>query len=153
MELLNGVHHITFVTADMDRLIAFYQQIFEAKVILDLEEEGLRHAFIQVGPNSYLHPFQIPGIQPPGSQPMFQRGRVDHFALQATSEEAFREIHRRVVAAGAEDADGFVTDMGSLLLFSFIDPDEGRFEVAWVKPDVPVDAGVRRADWTMIKMD
>lgn len=151
MQLLNDIHHLTFITADMDRLIAFYKRVFEAEVISDLEEEGLRHTFIKVGPHTILHPFQIPGIQPPGDQPMFQRGRLDHFALHSASEEAFREIHRRIMAEGVDD--GIVTDMGSLLLFSFTDPDRGRHEVVWVKPGVPIEAGLKRADWTTVELN
>ena len=151
MQLLNGIHHLTFITADMDRLLDFYKRVFEAEVVLDLEEEGLRHAFIKVGLHTVLHPFQIPGIQPPGDQPMFQRGRLDHFALYAASEDAFREIHRRIMAEGIDDS--VVTDMGSLLLFSFTDPDRGCFEVVWVKPGVPVEAGIKRADWKTVVLD
>jgi catechol 2,3-dioxygenase-like lactoylglutathione lyase family enzyme len=151
MTLLNNIHHLTFITADMDRLIAFYERVFEARVILDLEEDGLRHTFIEVGPHNILHPFQIPGVDPPGEQPMFQRGRLDHFALNAASEEAFRELRRRLVAEGASD--GVVTDMGSLLIFTFADPDKGSHEVVWKKPGVPVEAGIRRADWTTAEID
>jgi catechol 2,3-dioxygenase-like lactoylglutathione lyase family enzyme len=150
MKLLNDIHHLTFITADMDRLISFYERIFEAQVIVDLEEDGLRHAFIEVGPHTVLHPFQIPGVEPPGQQPMFQRGRLDHFALNAASEEAFRELRRRVVAEGASD--GVVTDMGSLLLFSFLDPDKGRHEVVWQKPGVPIETGLKRADWKIVEL-
>ena len=85
MQLLNDIHHLTFITADMDRLISFYERIFGARATVDLEEEGLRHAFIEVGPHTVLHPFQVPGIEPPGPQPMFKRGRFDHFALNAAS--------------------------------------------------------------------
>lgn len=148
--LLNDLHHLTFLTADMERLIAFYTSIFEARVIMDLEEEGLRHAFIAIGPHTTLHPFQIPGAEPPGPLPMFQRGRLDHFALNAASEEAFHELHRRVVAHGASE--GEVTDMGSLLQFSFDDPDGGRHEVAWNKPGIPFGAGAERANWKIIEM-
>jgi catechol 2,3-dioxygenase-like lactoylglutathione lyase family enzyme len=95
LPLLNDIHHLTFITADLDRLIGFYERVFEARVTVDLEEEGLRHAFIEVGPHTVLHPFQVPGVEPLGSQPVFQRGRLDHFALNAASEEAFRELHRR----------------------------------------------------------
>lgn len=151
MQLLNNINHLTFITADMDRLIAFYERVFGAQVKVDMEEDGLRHVFIQVGPQTYLHPFQIPGVQPPGDQPMFQRGRLDHFAFNAASEEAFREIHRRILAEGVDD--GEVTDMGTLLLFSFTDPDRGRHEVVWMKPGVPLDAGLKRADWTTVEMD
>lgn len=147
MTLLAGLNHLTFVTVDMDRLIDFYRRIFEARVTLDLEEDGLRHVFIEVGPGTVLHPFQIPGVDLPARQPpMFQRGRLDHFALAAASEKAFHELRRRVVAEGA--GNGIVTDMGSLLIFSFTDPDGGTCEVVWMKPDIPVGATLKRADWT-----
>jgi catechol 2,3-dioxygenase-like lactoylglutathione lyase family enzyme len=150
LPLLNDIHHLTFITADLDRLIAFYERVFGARVTVDLEEEGLRHAFIEVGPHTVLHPFQVPGVEPPGSEPMFQRGRLDHFALNAASEEAFRELRRRVVAE--EAGDGLVTDMGSLLNFGFTDPDGGQHEVVWVKPGVPVEAGLRRVEWSRFEM-
>jgi catechol 2,3-dioxygenase-like lactoylglutathione lyase family enzyme len=149
LALLNDIHHLTFITADLDRLIAFYEGVFGARVRVDLEEEGLRHAFIEVGPHTVLHPFQVPGVEPPGSQPMFQRGRLDHFALNAASEEALWELRRRVVAEGA--GDGVVTDMGSLLNLGFTDPDGGQHEVIWVKPGVPVKAGLRRAEWRTVE--
>jgi hypothetical protein len=57
-----------------------------------------------------------------------------------------------VVAEGA-DKDGVVTDMGSLLLFSFNDPDGVRHEVVWVKPSVPVETGLKVAGWTMVELD
>ena len=151
MHLLNDIHHLTFITADMGRLIAFYERIFGARVLFDLEEDGLRHAGIAVGPHTMLHPFQIPGVEPPGPQPMFQRGRLDHFALAAASAEAFRELRRRVVAEDASD--GVVTDMGSLLLFTFADPDGGKHEVVWMKPGVPIAQGMERANWTMVELD
>lgn len=151
MELLNDIHHLTFITADMDRLIAFYERVFDAQLMLDLEEDGLRHSFIKIGERTMLHPFQIPGIEPPGDQPMFQRGRLDHFALNAASEEAFKEMHRRVMAEGVDD--GVVTDMGSIIIFSFTDPDRGRHEVVWVKPDVPIGASPKRTEWRTVEMD
>jgi catechol 2,3-dioxygenase-like lactoylglutathione lyase family enzyme len=150
LALLNGIHHLTFITSDLDRLIAFYERVFGARVTVDLEEEGLRHAFIEVGPHTVLHPFQVPGVEPPGTQPMFQRGRLDHFALNAASFEAFRELQRRIVAKRA--GDGVVTDMGSLLNFGFTDPDGGQHEVIWVKPGVPVEAGLRRAEWSTVEV-
>lgn len=151
MKLLDDIHHLAFVTSDMDRLISFYERVFGARVTFDLEEGGLRHAFIEVGPHTVLHPFQIPGIEPPGELSIFQRGRLDHFALNAASEEAFRELRRRVIAEGA--GDGTVTDMGSILTFSFTDPDEGWSEVVWAKPGVPTGAGSERANWKTVEMD
>jgi catechol 2,3-dioxygenase-like lactoylglutathione lyase family enzyme len=149
MTLLDGIHHVTTITADLDRLIGFYARVFDARVTLDLEEDGLRHAFIELGPTTVLHPFQIPGVEPPGRLPMFGRGRIDHVALNAASEAAFWEMRRRVEAENA--VDGEVIDMGSLLNFGFVDPDGASHEVVWIKPGVPVDHGIRRAEWTTVE--
>ena len=35
MRLLNDLHHMTFLTGDMDRLISFYERIFDATVTFD----------------------------------------------------------------------------------------------------------------------
>lgn len=150
VNLINNLHHLTFVTADMDRLIAFYEDVFDASAVIDMEEDGLRHAFIELGAETVLHPFEIPGVEPPEGQPMFQRGRLDHFALNATSEEAFREIRRRLMAAGATD--GRVIDMGALWLLTFSDPDKGEHEVVWVVPDMGYDEVRVREEWTTVEM-
>jgi catechol 2,3-dioxygenase-like lactoylglutathione lyase family enzyme len=156
--LLNDLHHMTFVTADMDRLIAFYERIFDARVTFDRVEEDpprRRHTFIEIGPHTVLHPFEVEGVEPPDRQPMFARGRLDHFALNVASEEAFREIRRRLIAEGANATDGgLVTDMGSMWSFSFYDPDGGWNEVIWVKPGAPFEEGLTRpGDWNMIDLD
>lgn len=151
MKLLNDVHHITFLTLDMDRLIDFYRRVFEAVVTLDLTEGPLRHTFIAVGSHTVLHPFEIEGVDLPDPQPMFERGRIDHFALNAASLDAFRELHRRLGAEGA--LDGNVIDMGSLLLLNFTDPDGTQLEVVWRKPGVPEEHGIRRDEWTTFEVD
>jgi catechol 2,3-dioxygenase-like lactoylglutathione lyase family enzyme len=87
MSLVAGAHHITFLCDDLDRLTGFYQRVFDAPKTLDMTEEGVRHVFIEVGPTTVLHPFQIlagPPL-PPAPGEMFQRGRLDHFALLAPS--------------------------------------------------------------------
>ncbi|GEM_PF-5542115 len=66
MNLVEGIHHLTFLTADLDRLIDFYKRVFDAAVTLDLTEGPIRHAFIKVGDTTVLHPFEIPNVQPPG---------------------------------------------------------------------------------------
>ena len=151
MQLLKDIQHLTFITADMDRLISFYDRIFEAKTVWDVEEGGVRHAFIEIGPHTVLHPFQIPNIDPPGEQPIFQRGRLDHFALNAASEEAFRELRRRLLAEGVTD--GEVIDMGSVWIVTFSDPDKGSHEVVWVNPATTFADSRIRDDWTIVEMD
>jgi catechol 2,3-dioxygenase-like lactoylglutathione lyase family enzyme len=129
--MLNGINHIGTVTRDLDRLVRFYCDLFGAEVALDLTEHGLRHVALEIGPTTVLHPFEI-GSAPDTFQPMFERGQLDHLALNAASENAFRELRKRAIAAGASD--GVVRDFGPMWSFSYDDPDGGEHEVIWVKP-------------------
>ena len=73
MQLVDGVHHITFLTEDMDPLIAFYEHVFDAEVTLDMTGEGLRHMFLKVGPTTVRHDFQmLEGPGPPPPSPLFR---------------------------------------------------------------------------------
>lgn len=152
MKLVDGVHHLTFLTEDIDRLAAFYERVFEARKTLDMTEEGTRHVFLDVGLTTVLHPFQIldgPAL-PPAPGMMFERGRLDHFAFSAPSEEAFREIRRRIESEAA--ADGGVRDMKTMWIMAFHDPDGFYVEVIWRKPGVPDAETLPRADWTTVEL-
>lgn len=156
MSLLAGTHHLATLTADMDRLIAFYQRVFDARVVFDVEEEGVRHAFIELGPTTLLHPFQIPGIDvPQGKLPIFGRGRIDHFALQASTLEAFREVRRRAIADAVDSGEVTeVTDVGPILQFVVTDPDGLEVEVDWAKPGMTIEgSSSRRADWRTVDLE
>ena len=151
MRLVDGAHHITFLTDDMDRLLDFYVRVFDSEVTLDMREEGLRHAFLTVGPTTVLHPFQmLEGPVPPPPSPMFSRGRLDHFALLSPSEEAFTELRRRIEAEGA--ADGDVRDMRSLWIMGYFDPDGAAHEVILQRPGFADSEMLERADWTTVDL-
>jgi catechol 2,3-dioxygenase-like lactoylglutathione lyase family enzyme len=150
--LVDGAHHITFLTEDMDRLLVFYVRVFDAEVTLDMTEDGLRHAFLRVGPKTVLHPFQmLEGPPPPPPAPMFSRGRLDHFALLAPSGEAFRELRRRIEAEGA--ADGEVRDMGSLWIMGYFDPDGAAHEVILERPGFADSDVLERSEWTTVTLE
>ena len=134
--LLEGINHVGMLTNDTDRLVAFYREVFEAEVFGEVrnEGEGLRLTLIRFGPYSELNVFEIDGNDEASKQtPMFGRGRLDHFALQAATLEAFEEIRRRLIARGA--ADEFVTDFGPVLSLFFRDPDGLEGEVCIANPN------------------
>ena len=136
--LTNGLNHVAFLTGDMDRLHAFYREVFEAKVLFDGQEtadsDGVRMSVIEIGPETELNVFQVDGNTEYTHQtPMFGRGRIDHLALQAGSLEAFKIIRDRLMARGA--ADDFVTDFGPTLSVFFRDPDGLECEVCVANPD------------------
>ena len=154
MTLVDGIHHVAFLTADLDRLIAFYERVFDARVVFDSEDNGLRHALIEIGPHTTLHPFEVPANEIPGRQPMFQRGRLDHVALNVESKESFLEIRRRLIAEGAHATeDGLVTDMGGVWSISFHDPDGAWSEVMWMGPDASFADIKSPPEWEMIEPD
>jgi catechol 2,3-dioxygenase-like lactoylglutathione lyase family enzyme len=153
--LVHGLHHVAFLTADIDRLVTFFERVFDARVTFDREENGHRHAFIDVGTGTVLHAFEAPADQVPGRQSIFQRGRLDHLAFNAASEDAFREIRRRLIAESAHATEGaLVTEMGhSVWSFSFHDPDDAWHEVMWLGVDARFDDVKAPTDWKMIDLE
>jgi catechol 2,3-dioxygenase-like lactoylglutathione lyase family enzyme len=152
MNLVEGIHHVTFLSEDIDRLCAFYERVFDAERTLDMTEERVRHVFLQVGATTVLHPFRLldaPTL-PPAPGTMFQRGRLDHFALSAASDAAFREIRRRLETEGATD--GGVRDMNTMLIMGFHDPDHFYVEVVWRKPGVADSETLPRAEWVPVDL-
>ena len=127
--LLTGINHVATLTNDTDRLHAFYREVFDATVFADFSPgPGMRLSFIELGTTTALNVFQIDGNDEANRQkPDFGRGRIDHLGLEAASQEAFDEIRRRLMRAGATD--GFVTDFGVAISVFFRDPDGLECEV------------------------
>ncbi len=133
-----GINHVATLTNDTKRLHSFYCDVFDAEIVRDGSESpdgaGPRLSIIKIGPYAELNVFQIEGnTQADVQTPMFARGRIDHFALQAASIDAFEMIRTRLRALGA--ADDFVTDFGPMLSVFFRDPDGLEGEVCVANPD------------------
>jgi catechol 2,3-dioxygenase-like lactoylglutathione lyase family enzyme len=133
--LLDGINHVAVLTADTDRFVRFYRDMFDATVDGEMRSgDGLRLTLVKVGATSELNVFEITGNDQAARQvPMFERGRLDHLGLQAASLDAFDTIRDRLVAAGASE--GFVTDFGAVLSLFFRDPDGLEGEVCVTNPD------------------
>jgi catechol 2,3-dioxygenase-like lactoylglutathione lyase family enzyme len=135
--LLHGINHVATLTNDMERLHAFYREVFDAdaNVLSDTPEgAGVQLSFIELGDGTQLNVFQVDGNAEAQRQtPMFGRGRIDHIGLRAASLDAFEEIRRRLIERGA--ADEFVTDFGQELSLFFTDPDGLEGEVLVANPD------------------
>lgn len=133
-----GLNHVATLTHDAPRLHRFYEEVFDAEIVRDAPEiegnDAVRLSIIRIGPWAELNVFQIEGNTEADRQtPMFGRGRLDHFALQAASIEAFETIRYRLIERGA--ADSFVTDFGQILSIFFRDPDGLEGEVCVTNPD------------------
>src|SRR5580692_5958579 len=97
--LLDGFNHVAILTADTDRFVTFYQDVFEAEVFeqQDMGGQGLL-TLVRIGELAEINLFEVHGNTEAERQvPMFGRGRIDHLGLQAASLESFEEIRRRLI--------------------------------------------------------
>lgn len=114
--LLDGFNHLAVISKDVDKLRDFYTAVFEAEVGPtephgDNGDETM--TTFRIGPHTELNVFTIKGNPEPDRQtPMWGRGRLDHFGLQAASAESFEAIRERLMERGASD--GNVNDFGSV---------------------------------------
>lgn len=123
------------ISGDIERLRAFYAEVFDAEVGPTRphgEKGDETMTTIRIGPHTELNVVTIEGNNEPDRQtPMWGRGRLDHFGLQAASAESFEIIRQRLVERGASD--GQVNDFGAVRSVFFRDPDGLEGEVLAVK--------------------
>ncbi len=131
MQLISGINHVAIITADLDRFITFYTEVFGARLVFREDTPAFQHAILDVGRGGLLHPVHTDanpnGL---GSAAMFGRGHLDHIALDVPDRAAFDALRSRLMDRGATD--GEVTDLGPKLSFWVVDPDGMRIEVDWV---------------------
>ncbi len=129
MPLSTGINHLALLTQDLDAFISFYTEVFDAVVMFDIEEDGLRHAAVDIGGGAGLHAFAVPdNPDAVATGEIFNRGHLDHLAINVPDQDALDEASRRLVERGASD--GVVTDFGALKSICFRDPDGLEVEVA-----------------------
>ena len=109
--LLDGVNHIALLTRDMERFIRFYQEVFDAKVVHDNRHHaghvGERMVIMALGGQSAFNVFEVPGnTQAQIQTPMFGRGRLDHFGLNARSRKTFEQARTRLMHRPPTDDSG-----------------------------------------------
>ena len=132
--LLDGINHIAWISKDAARLSRFYAEVFDADVgptRAHGQDSKETMTVIRIGPHTMLNIFVIEGNTEAERQtPMWGRGRIDHFGLQAASPEAFATIRQRLIDNAASD--GTINDFGAVHSIFFRDPDglEGEVLIA-----------------------
>ena len=144
MKLVDGISHVATVTDDLERMLGFYQRVFDASVSEVVEEEeGLRHAFVFLADDVALHPFEVPWATADDRREMFARGRLDHFGVTVPTAAAFDEVRRRLEAEGSAAPDDDVVDFGLLYSLRCLDPDGVEIEVNLFKAALALAEGPR----------
>jgi len=130
----------------MDRCIRCYHEVFDAHVVHDNRHHaghvGERMVIMALGGQSAFNVFEVPGhTQAQIHTPVFGRGRLDYFGLNARSRETFEHARTRLMHVGTSD--GTMTDCGSALSIFFRDPDGLEAAVVWNKAPQTLAAGSR----------
>lgn len=131
--LVAGLNHVAIVTADLDRIAAFYTQAFGAtRVDVPVPPGADGAAIVRLGPTAGIAFVQAAGHpHAAGSTAEMGRGHVDHVALEAGSAAALAEVRQRLIECAATD--GAIRDYGSMLCVSFTDPDGMGSEICWIR--------------------
>jgi catechol 2,3-dioxygenase-like lactoylglutathione lyase family enzyme len=77
--MAHHVHHVHLFASNLDKSLAFYQEFFGGKIILDMEVAGARNIFMKVGSGRIHFYDQPPKMPGPGS--------IHHFAIQTDDVE------------------------------------------------------------------
>ena len=130
--VVTGINHVGLVTADLDRLAAFYVAVFDAEVLDVPAPPGTRAVVVQLADRAGLAVMELPtSAHVRGSSRMLDRGHLDHLAVDVPDGRSLEAVRRRLVAQGASD--GAVSDYGPMLSIYFTDPDGMAAEACWVR--------------------
>jgi catechol 2,3-dioxygenase-like lactoylglutathione lyase family enzyme len=131
MTTLTGLSHVAVITADLDRFVGFYTDVFDLEIVFTETTSAFRHSILRAGPDSWLHPAEVTDNTHGQALPkMFDRGHLDHLALGAGSPEAFETLRGRLVERGATD--GTIEDLGAFHSLWFLDPDGMHAELTLI---------------------
>lgn len=97
-----GLHHFAVVSSDVERTIAFFQDLLEfplAELFENRDYRGSTHFFFDIGHGNYLAYFDFPGLDLGPYREVL--GGLHHIAISVTPEQ-FERLVAKVRAAGIE---------------------------------------------------
>jgi catechol 2,3-dioxygenase-like lactoylglutathione lyase family enzyme len=130
MPITSGFNHVATVTADLDRLVRFYQEAFEAEVIFEMaaDDGHPRMIILDLGGGAALNAFEVEPDTIVGERTrQGGRGPIDHYAVAVDALPTLERVRDRLVAAGADI--GEIQRLGSEWSLFFRDPDGMELEV------------------------
>ena len=130
MPITTGFNHVATVTADLDRLVSFYKDVFGAEVTFEMAatEDHPRMSIVDIGGGAALNVFEAPAESIVGDRrTQGGRGPIDHYGIAVDSKATLERARDRLVAAGADI--GEIQQLGDAWSLFFRDPDGMELEV------------------------
>ncbi len=130
MPISTGFNHIATITADLDRIVAFYSEVFEAEVTFEMpaRADHPRMVILDLGGGSALNVFEAASEDIIGDRTkQGGRGPIDHYGIAVDSRHTLEAIRERLIDAGAEI--GEIHTLGDIWSLFFRDPDGMELEV------------------------
>jgi catechol 2,3-dioxygenase-like lactoylglutathione lyase family enzyme len=130
MAITKGFNHVATLTTDLDRLVSFYHDAFEAVVTFEMaaRDDHPRMVILDLGGGAALNVFEVPTEQIIGEQRRLGgRGAIDHFGLAVESLAELEAARDRLRAMGADT--GEIQRLGSDWSVFFRDVDGMELEV------------------------
>jgi catechol 2,3-dioxygenase-like lactoylglutathione lyase family enzyme len=130
MPMSTGFNHVATVTADLDRVVAFYQAVFDAHVVFEMAatDDHPRMTILDLGGGGALNVTEQPASKMAGDRTTpGGRGPIDHYGIAVASRAGLNEVRDRLVAAGADIGD--IHKLGDIWSLFFRDPDGMELEV------------------------
>ncbi len=130
MPITCGFNHVATLTANLDRLVEFYQLAFDAEISFEMAatEDHPRMTILELGGGMALNVFEVPADDIIGEQRrQGGRGAIDHFGLGVESKAVLEGVSQRVVDAGGEVGD--IQQLGGMWSLFFRDIDGMELEV------------------------
>lgn len=105
MAITTGFNHVATLTADLDRFVAWYGEVFGAEVTFSMEAEGdhPRMMIVDLGGGAALNVFEVPEETIIGARrTLGGRGAIDHFGIAVPDRATLEQVQARLEAVGAE---------------------------------------------------
>jgi catechol 2,3-dioxygenase-like lactoylglutathione lyase family enzyme len=130
MPMSTGFNHVATVTSDLDRLVRFYQAVFDAAVTFEMaaRDDHPRMVILDLGAGSALNITEQPEATIVGERGKAGgRGPIDHYGIAVASRADLDQIRDRLAAANVDI--GTIHQLGNTWSLFFRDPDGMELEV------------------------
>ena len=131
MPVTIGFNHVATLTTDMDLTVGFYEDVFGAVVIAEIDktDEHPWMKIVDLGGGAALNVFEAPPDSIVGDRrQQGGRGAIDHFALAVDSKATLEAVKEKLAASAALEV-GEIQQLGGEWSLFFRDPDGMDLEV------------------------